>query len=123
MNVSKLAVYVLRNTASIAVSHDDQEAHQRHEADSRGHAIFEEHKRALASPTSPLQNRSPQEPASTLATLARRGTSTPAPDQSVNAAAAEWARIASYTSAAPAQATGLTFLANRGDPQKSGTFD
>lgn len=37
--------------------------------------------------------------------------------------ATNWSRVAYYTSAAPAQATGLSFLANRGDPQKSGTFD
>lgn len=36
---------------------------------------------------------------------------------------ADWRRIASYTSAASAQATGLRFLANLGDPRKSGTFD
>jgi hypothetical protein len=37
--------------------------------------------------------------------------------------APDWSRVAYYTSAAPAQATGLTFMANMGDPQKSGTFD
>lgn len=40
-----------------------------------------------------------------------------------NAAAGAWSRVASYTSAAPAEATGFAFLANLGDPQKSGTFD
>jgi hypothetical protein len=35
----------------------------------------------------------------------------------------DWNRVAYYTSAAPAQATGLTFMANLGDPEKSGTFD
>jgi hypothetical protein len=39
------------------------------------------------------------------------------------AAAATWDRVAYYTSAAPAAATGFAFLANLGDPQKSGTFD
>ena len=39
------------------------------------------------------------------------------------AATADWSRVAYYTSTAPAQATGLSFLANLGDPQKSGTFD
>ncbi|KAF2682527.1 hypothetical protein K458DRAFT_444167 [Lentithecium fluviatile CBS 122367] len=34
-----------------------------------------------------------------------------------------WERVAYYTSAAPAAATGFAFLANLGDPQKSGTFD
>ena len=37
--------------------------------------------------------------------------------------AAAWDRIAYYTSAAPAQATGFSFLANLGDPRESGTFD
>lgn len=54
---------------------------------------------------------------------------TPAPVPDVNTiskrddAAAQWNRVAYYTSTAPAQATGLSFLANVGDPQKSGTFD
>lgn len=39
------------------------------------------------------------------------------------AAAADWSRVAYYTSSAPAEATGISFLANRGDPRKSGTFD
>lgn len=38
-------------------------------------------------------------------------------------AASDWSRVGYYTSAAPAQATGLSFLANLGDPQRSGTFD
>ncbi|KAF3001256.1 target of Sbf [Curvularia kusanoi] len=37
--------------------------------------------------------------------------------------AADWDRIAYYTSATPAQATGFSFLANLGDPSQSGTFD
>jgi hypothetical protein len=37
--------------------------------------------------------------------------------------AADWNRVAYYTSTAPAQATGLTFMANLGDPRESGTFD
>ncbi|KAH3957684.1 hypothetical protein HBI49_016560 [Parastagonospora nodorum] len=37
--------------------------------------------------------------------------------------AADWNRVAYYTSASPADATGLSFLANLGDPRKSGTFD
>jgi hypothetical protein len=37
--------------------------------------------------------------------------------------APDWSRVAYYTSTAPAQATGLAFMANLGDPQKSGTFD
>jgi hypothetical protein len=35
----------------------------------------------------------------------------------------DWSRIAYYTSTAPAQATGLSFMANLGDPEMSGTFD
>ncbi|KAH9879146.1 hypothetical protein J1614_002583 [Plenodomus biglobosus] len=35
----------------------------------------------------------------------------------------DWSRVAYYTSTAAAQATGLSFLANLGDPHKSGTFD
>jgi hypothetical protein len=38
-------------------------------------------------------------------------------------AGADWNRVAYYTSAAPAEATGLSFLANLGDPRQSGTFD
>ncbi|KAF2736585.1 hypothetical protein EJ04DRAFT_521802 [Polyplosphaeria fusca] len=41
----------------------------------------------------------------------------------VAARAVGWNRIASYTSAAPAEATGIVFLANLGDERKSGTFD
>ncbi|KAJ8108987.1 hypothetical protein OPT61_g7786 [Boeremia exigua] len=37
--------------------------------------------------------------------------------------AAAWDRVAYYKSAAPAQATGFSFLANLGDPRQSGTFD
>jgi len=41
----------------------------------------------------------------------------------IERAAASWNRVAYYTSTAPAQATGLSFLANLGDPRQSGTFD
>lgn len=41
----------------------------------------------------------------------------------VRRASSDWNRVGYYTSTAPAQATGLSFLANLGDPQKSGTFD
>ncbi|KAL5379813.1 hypothetical protein DPSP01_008283 [Paraphaeosphaeria sporulosa] len=37
--------------------------------------------------------------------------------------ASTWSRVAYYTSAAPAAASGFAFLANLGDPQRSGTFD
>ncbi|KAH8732758.1 putative TOS1-like glycosyl hydrolase-domain-containing protein [Phaeosphaeriaceae sp. PMI808] len=59
-----------------------------------------------------------------------RGTPPPANQSSlkpvrenVRRTGADWSRVAYYTSAAPAQASGLSFLANLGDPQKSGTFD
>ncbi|KAL5116933.1 target of Sbf [Pleosporales sp. CAS-2024a] len=41
----------------------------------------------------------------------------------VRRAAGDWKQVAYYTSTSPAQATGLTFLANLGDPRVSGTFD
>jgi len=44
-------------------------------------------------------------------------------DVHVADSAPDWSRVAYYVSTAPAQATGLSFLANLGDPQKSGTFD
>jgi hypothetical protein len=46
-----------------------------------------------------------------------------APSPIVKRQATDWRRIAYYTSTAPAQATGFSFMANLGDPQKSGTFD
>lgn len=60
---------------------------------------------------------------STLATVIRRAQSETDSLPQATAAAAGWNRIASYTSAAPAQATGFVFLANLGDERKSGTFD
>lgn len=48
---------------------------------------------------------------------------TSAQESVVRRAAPDWSRIAYYTSTAPAQATGLAFLANLGDPARSGTFD
>jgi hypothetical protein len=47
----------------------------------------------------------------------------PSPSSIVKRKGSDWSRIAYYTSTAPAQATGLSFMANLGDPQKSGTFD
>jgi hypothetical protein len=41
----------------------------------------------------------------------------------VHPRAAGWSRVGYYTSSSPAQATGLSFLANLGDPRESGTFD
>ncbi|CAN9132778.1 unnamed protein product [Alternaria alternata] len=44
---------------------------------------------------------------------------TPLPSSMVKRQAADWSRIAYYTSTAPAQATGLSFMANLGDPQNA----
>jgi hypothetical protein len=60
--------------------------------------------------------------------IASRPTSAQFPSPSVDTAhihkrAADWDRVAYYTSAAPAEATGFSFLANLGDPRQSGTFD
>jgi hypothetical protein len=59
---------------------------------------------------------------STLITLTRPATSASASPLEARQGAA-WRRVAYYTSAAPAEATGISFLANMGDPQRSGTFD
>jgi hypothetical protein len=51
-------------------------------------------------------------------------TTTPKPKrEGMERDGADWSRVGYYTSTAPAQATGLSFLANLGDPQMSGTFD
>ncbi|KAI4631861.1 uncharacterized protein J4E87_002568 [Alternaria ethzedia] len=47
----------------------------------------------------------------------------PSPSPISKRQGSDWKRIAYYTSTSPAQATGLSFMANLGDPQKSGTFD
>ncbi|KAI4684604.1 uncharacterized protein J4E88_004044 [Alternaria novae-zelandiae] len=47
----------------------------------------------------------------------------PSPSPVSKRQGSDWKRIAYYTSTSPAQATGLSFMANLGDPQKSGTFD
>ncbi|KAF2266061.1 hypothetical protein CC78DRAFT_615368 [Lojkania enalia] len=43
--------------------------------------------------------------------------------EKVSKRAAGWDRVAYYTSTAPAEATGIVFLANLGDDRVSGTFD
>jgi hypothetical protein len=74
------------------------------------------------SPTLTTKDRESQ-PEATL-TFAPTYASTPITEKGVvGKRAAAWDRIAYYTSAAPAQATGFSFLANLGDPRKSGTFD
>lgn len=53
---------------------------------------------------------------------ARMSDTTPDVDE-IKKRAAAWNRVAYYTSASPAQATGFSFMANLGDPRQSGTFD
>ncbi|CAN9340353.1 unnamed protein product [Alternaria sp. RS040] len=43
----------------------------------------------------------------------------PLPSSMVKRQVADWSRVAYYTSTAPAQATGLSFMANLGDPQNA----
>ena len=58
------------------------------------------------------------------AVLASQRSSELLPQKDVKrAASSTWSRVAYYTSTAPAAASGFAFLANLGDPQKSGTFD
>ncbi|KAH6638068.1 putative TOS1-like glycosyl hydrolase-domain-containing protein [Boeremia exigua] len=64
-----------------------------------------EHPRFASRPTPAQQS----EPATDVAEVRKR--------------AGAWDRVAYYTSTAPAQATGFSFLANLGDPRQSGTFD
>ena len=73
----------------------------------------------------PHVKRDEQEPAVTEAlTRANSAYSESLPEDDVRVAdASVWSRVAYYTSTAPAAATGFAFLANLGDPQKSGTFD
>jgi hypothetical protein len=63
------------------------------------------------------------EGSSPVGTASTKQSDTPPRQNFVRRAAGDWNRVAYYTSASPAQATGLSFLANLGDPQKSGTFD
>lgn len=129
MNVSKLAVYALTNTAFAGTPLEDgEELGRRKEALRTKHTIVlptADHHAADNKGggfTLPVNHTGRPTP-STLTTLAQRQNSTPKPNPRVKVAAAGWNRIASYTSAAPAQATGFAFLGNKGDPQKSGTFD
>jgi hypothetical protein len=73
--------------------------------------------------SSPLAKAREQPVAATAAPPSVKRADT-APEKSLGRrTGADWSRVAYYTSTAPAQATGLSFLANLGDPQKSGTFD
>ncbi|KAF2442521.1 hypothetical protein P171DRAFT_523321 [Karstenula rhodostoma CBS 690.94] len=75
------------------------------------------------SPPPPVK-RDELSPAVTGATQSAHPSSGPSHDNDIKVAAAStWSRVAYYTSAAPAAASGFAFLANLGDPQKSGTFD
>ncbi|KAF9736232.1 hypothetical protein PMIN02_006794 [Paraphaeosphaeria minitans] len=75
------------------------------------------------SPLSPVKRDEPA-PTVTDAPHPAEPSNGPSHDNDVKVAAAStWSRVAYYTSAAPAAASGFAFLANLGDPQKSGTFD
>lgn len=76
---------------------------------------------ASATNSLPLLRRDDQDRFKTAVSLSAGSTSS-GPAIKV-AAASSWSRVAYYTSAAPAAATGFAFLANLGDPQQSGTFD
>ncbi|KAF1997624.1 hypothetical protein P154DRAFT_605306 [Amniculicola lignicola CBS 123094] len=113
MNVSQIAVYNFY--ASISGQHERiLYASDRRNAEAAAQAKLmlrrREENRAVSSTT--LQTR-----------VAGSRTSDPSATPVVHAAAAEWGRVAYYTSTAPAEATGLAFLANLGDPRLSGTFD
>lgn len=81
----------------------------------------------VASPISNCPCRNAKASQTSTKTIPRHGPASimnpPAKRQQDNAAGDDWNRVAYYTSSAPAQATGLSFLANLGDPRKSGTFD
>lgn len=149
MNVSQLAVYQLpgemhtmqkRNTvpffnrqqslrkrnAQFKAQVPISEAHQ--------HSLFDEQKRRNSTrAVLPTQNTTYAEldptcqptPASTSleASLSAQGSNPRGRRGVFRRAGSDWSRVAYYTSTAPAQATGFSFLANLGDPQKSGTFD
>ncbi|OAL55744.1 hypothetical protein IQ07DRAFT_618163 [Pyrenochaeta sp. DS3sAY3a] len=80
----------------------------------------------VASPLSncPCRNaKASQNPSEIIPRLAPASIMNPLAKRQQDNAAGDWNRVAYYTSSAPAQATGLSFLANLGDPRKSGTFD
>ena len=103
MNVSQLAVYQLPSDM--------------HTLQKRNTVPFYNRRRALkeheAGPTKQYPHRDPQ----------HGETGRASGNNVVRQAAADWNQVAYYTSAAPAEATGISFLANFGDPRQSGTFD
>jgi hypothetical protein len=125
MNVSQLAVYQLpgdmqtlqkRNTVPF---YNRRRAMEKRKANTKkplqDTALAELIDRRTPRPTS----QSNEEPQRTLTTKQ----ADTAPGRRFVRRAADWNRVAYYTSASPAAATGLSFLANLGDPRKSGTFD
>ena len=69
----------------------------------------------------PFQNTTKQ--AVPLVAPNSRKTTNDSSTNRIHPRAAGWTRVGYYTSSSPAQATGLSFLANLGDPRESGTFD
>ncbi|KAF1975340.1 hypothetical protein BU23DRAFT_503985 [Bimuria novae-zelandiae CBS 107.79] len=127
MNVSQLAVYKL----------PDMLTSKRRSTD-RGNARVDKHKKSATSANSssstaasatrppaalpPIVTTTTATTTTTVTTTLETTPTEPLKSSSV-AAASVWSRVAYYTSTAPAAASGFAFLANLGDPQKSGTFD
>jgi hypothetical protein len=109
MNISQLAVYQLPSEVQASRKRTIVPFYNRRQA-------MERRKTTVAKPihhTAVVKGLPP-----------RKQEAATVPGQSVvRRQAAGWSRVAYYTSAAPAAATGLSFLANLGDPQESGTFD
>jgi len=115
MNVSQLAVYQLPGDMHTLQKRDTVPFYNRRRAEPlQNTARAKPSHRHTATATSPYNEK--------------QGTSTTrqadtTPGRGSVRRAADWNRVAYYTSAWPAAATGLSFLANLGDPRKSGTFD
>jgi hypothetical protein len=107
MNVSQLAVYQLPSDMHTLRKRNTVPFYNGRRALGRRDAYFTALEQSLPTTTSSSNNRKITTPEKNMG---RR-------------AGADWSRVAYYTSAAPAQATGLSFLANLGDPRESGTFD
>ncbi|KAF2468041.1 uncharacterized protein BDR25DRAFT_373607 [Lindgomyces ingoldianus] len=127
MNVSQLAVYTLHSSTSTNRKRSPALVNAAHD-DSLG--LFEDKSnmvryRADNGYKDDSASDSPPQPYITTSIMSTTTKPTLSLRQSpdVSEAAAGWNRIAYYTSSSPAEATGLAFLANLGDPQLSGTFD
>ncbi|KAI4946771.1 hypothetical protein J4E91_006943 [Alternaria rosae] len=112
MNVSQLAVYQLPD--------------EMHTMKKRTTVPFYNHRRSLEQPETTVATDATTRPTQSTSSgwfnlFNRNACTTTASCTSTTAS--DWGRIAYYTSTSPAQATGLSFMANLGDPQKSGTFD